>query len=334
MPARLLRAFLVALVVLGLLPGAAFAQTAPQPKDLLVPASVVGDGWTPTPPKADGAKAKSTYTKKGTGQNPPTIEIEVELKPTAAEVEADFQMVKAMITAFGGQLTGAPQFGDKGLKLTMSLGSSYMVGYLYAVGTAEVSVGATFPTIAEADAAIGKIAQAEYDLVKGAMGSAPTAAPTSAKAKPAAAVDPKTLVVGVEDFGKGWTVADTKTNVNPQLGPDVDVFFAPVKDSNLILGVEVYVVVANDPSQVDAIMQGMLTVFRNDGWATVPSKVYGDRPGVEGTLGKVDVAGYLEVFAVGNRVAGVMVKCKPEAADDAYDLADEIATAQEDKLYN
>jgi hypothetical protein len=307
------------------LPSAAFAQT-PQ----LVPASTFGEGWKEMTKTGQAGKASVKYVKTG-GQE---VEISIENLPSDKEVDNTLGLVAGMVAAFGGKVEPAADYGAKGVKVTMSDPTNpktSVVGFIWADGTVVTSIGATAGSAADADAIATKGAVAQK-----ALGSP---APAPAPAKPAAAApataptqdDAKAVSIGLSAFPAGWTLDQVKPGTAP--GGEYDAIYKPSDPSSKIAFAEVDVVIPNDPAMIDQMLQGLVVALRQQpGVAASPTDYYGDRIGAQATIGTDQASAQVYAFAVGNKLALVAVFAKPDGLDEAYDLADTLATAQETAL--
>lgn len=328
----------------------AFAQSAPTAADpklaaMLPPASTFGDGWQEVDKKVDATKAGVGFVPAGAtapkGGGPPSTAmafVSLENYPSSAKLDEDYKALAGMVVAFDGKSEPAPQYGDRALKVTVPFkddknpaNNAFASGYLWTVGpTTIVVVGAFSKDAAEAEKLAARGAEAEKGLTGGAAAPAP-APPKKPVPTPVPAGhtqdEAKSSSIGLDAFPKGWALDSVKPSSAP--GGEYDAVYKPTDPSSKIISAEVDVFIPNDTSQMDKMLTTVLSGARQAGWSAAPSDYYGDRAGVSAMMGTADQAGYLYVFAVDDTLVAVTVLAKPEGADDAADLADQLATAQE-----
>ena len=331
---RLARAAVALTIVVGaLLPAAAQAQSGPAPNDLLLQASALGDGFKTTSSSATATKAEAKYQNGKT-----VVEASIEVSPSKEELDKMYALVTVFVAAFGATVEPAPDFGPRGLKITMTDPAQpnlAMTGYIWpSSDTVAVSVGVTGPSLPDAEALALKGATAQKALLSGASLPPAPAAPPKPTATPVPAgptqADAKLLAIGLGTLGKGWQLAEVVPGTGP--GGEYDAIYKPTDPSSNLISAEIDVFIPNDPAIVDAGMQQILASVRSKGWAASPTDYYGDRMGIQATLGTATQSGQMYVFVVGNTIAAVTVLAKPEGADEAAELAEELADDQEEAL--
>jgi hypothetical protein len=330
----------------------AFGQSAgPKLETLIAPASTFGDGWKEMERKIDPTKAEIGYgpagstAPKGGPPAPPMAMVMIQNYPSTDKLDADYGLIAVMVAAFSEQAKVEPatQVGDRGIKVVMPPDPkapgppAYLVGYIWTFGstTLVVTAGAA-TTQADADALATKGADAEKTLLGGAT-PPPSAPPKKPVPTPAAATghtqdEAKSWSIGVDAFPKGWQLDKVNPSSGSIPGGEYDAVYVPTDPTSKIIMAEVDVLIPNDTGSMDKVLTQALTGARGAGWAANPSNYYGDRMGFSGVLGTADKAGYIYVYAVDDTLVAVIVVAKPDGADDAADLADQLATAQEAAL--
>ena len=307
-------------------PLSALAQSAPANPQTLVPgADALGSDWKLFMSAGDQTTWVNLFQPTDASDSTTNISSAAQIFPTTDAVAKEFDNTTAQMKKAGYTVTDVQGIGDKAVKVSGSVGNKKTAEslYLFAIGTTMGGTSAqTKPEKFDAvDAVAIKVANAELALVRsGGAGAAPAQATPGGLAK--------ALALPLGAVGDGWK------SQNEQLDPDgkkYSIDYVPTDGSKWQASIALFVLPT--PDAAATVVASLADPLRQQGWAVVPQDSYGDGNGLKGTIGTADVAGTMYIMNVGSRVAMVLAIAEPAKSQDASDLADSLAAAQEGRLY-
>lgn len=307
-------------------PLTALAQSAPANPATMVPGvDALGSDWKLLISAGDQSAWVSVFQPADASDQVTNITAATQIFPNADAVAKEFDNTTAQMKKAGYTVTDVQGIGDKAVKVSGSVGNKKTAEsvYLFAIGTTMGGTQAqTKPEkFADVDAVAVKVANAELALVRsGGAGAAPAAATPGGLAK--------ALALPLGAVGDGWK------SQNEQIDPDgkkYSIDYVPTDGSKWQSSIALFVLPS--PDAAATVVASLADPLRQQGWAVVPQDTYGDGNGLKGTIGTADAAGTMYIMNVGSRVAMILAVAEPKNAQDASDLADSLAAAQEGRLY-
>jgi hypothetical protein len=286
----------------------------------------LGSDWKLFMSAGDQTAWVNLFQPADAGDQTTNISAAAQIFPTTDAVAKEFDNTTAQMKKAGYTVTDVQGIGDKAVKVSGSVGNKKTAEslYLFAIGTTMGGASAqTKPEkFADVDAVAVKVANAELALVRsGGAGAPPPVAATPGGLA-------KALALPLGAVGDGWK------SQNEQIDPDgkkYSIDYVPTDGSKWQASIMLFVLPS--PDAAATVVSSLADPLRGQGWAIVPQDSYGDGNGLKGTIGTADAAGTMYIMNVGSRVAMILAVAEPKNAQDASDLADSLAGAQEGRLY-